>query len=157
MGRVYLETSFVSACVTTRTSLRSVYEREVSLQWWHDEAGKHELFVSDEVLNELSWPSYPQRDEALRLIHDVPVIPTTDDMIEYAKVLVERKTMPMPVGGDALHVAIAVVAGMDFVITWNVKQLANPKKVLHLTAVCLEHGYMCPQILRPDDMKELER
>jgi hypothetical protein len=157
MPRVYIETSFVSACVTTRTSLRSAYERETSLLWWSKERERHEVFVSDEVLNELSRPAYPRREEALRFIREVPVLTTNDDMVAFAQVLVSRMVMPTRVAGDALHVATAVVAGMDFVLTWNVKHLANPNKVLHLNAICIEHGYICPRILRPDDMQELER
>lgn len=154
---MYLETSFVSACVTERTSLRSAYERESSLLWWQNEAPQHELLVSDEVLNELSQPTYPRRTEALSFIRDVPVIAITKPMVEFARVLVESMVMPRPIAGDALHVATAVVSGMDYVVTWNVKHLANPNKVLHLNAVCVEHGYVTPRILRPDDMKELER
>ena len=62
----------------------------------------------------------------------------------------------LPSAGDALHVAVAVVAGMDYVLTWNVRHLANPNKVFHLAAVCQEYGYLVPRILRPDDLKEME-
>lgn len=157
MPRVYLETSFISACVTTRTSLRSRYERGTSLNWWENEASGHELYVSDEVLNELSSPRFPNRDTALGFIRDVPALPITEAMVEFAAVLVERMVMPRPVAGDALHVSIATIADMDFLVTWNVRHLANPNKLLHLNGVCLEFGHICPRILRPDDMLELER
>ncbi len=156
MARVYLETSFVSACVTTRTSLRSRYEKEASLAWWENEAVNHELLVSDEVLVELSQPTYPRRDDALRFIQDVPVLAVTEAMVEFASALVERMVMPKPVAGDALHVAIATVAGIDYLVTWNVRHLANPNKLPHLNALCQEFGHACPRILRPDDMRELE-
>ena len=115
------------------------------------------MFVSDEVLHELSRTVYPRREEALRFIQALPVIPVTEAMVRFAEVLVDRKVMPQPVAGDALHVAAAVVAGMDYVLTWNVRHLANPNKTLHLNAVCQEHGYIVPKILRPDDLKEMER
>ncbi len=152
-----METSFVSACVSTRATLRSSYEREASLLWWTKEARGHDLFVSDEVLGELSDPRYPRRAEALRFVQAVSVIPVTDAMARFATQLVERKLMPRPIAGDALHVAVAVVAAMDYMLTWNVRHLANPNKVLHLNAVCLEQGYLPPRILRPDDLQEMER
>ncbi|HNQ23863.1 MAG TPA: hypothetical protein PKK06_12280 [Phycisphaerae bacterium] len=34
MARVYVETSFFSACVSTRTSVRSLGWRETSNQWY---------------------------------------------------------------------------------------------------------------------------
>ncbi len=47
---VYLETSFVSACVSDRTDAKSVYRRETSLEWWNTQARRYDLFVSAEVL-----------------------------------------------------------------------------------------------------------
>jgi hypothetical protein len=73
-----------------------------------------------------------------------------------AEVLVEKRVMPKPVGGDALHVAVSTVAGVDYLLTWNVKHLANPNKAQHINAVCLEFGLLAPRILRPDDMMEIE-
>ena len=156
MVRVYLETSFVSACVTTRTSLRSVYERESSLRWWQDQATSSDRFISDEVLNELSHPKYPSRDRALEFVREVSVLGISEAMISFAQALVDRLVMPRPAAGDALHIAIATISHMDVILTWNVRHLANPNKVLHLYAICSEFGYLCPKVLRPDDLMELE-
>src|SRR5882757_649806 len=109
MSRIYLETSFVSACVTTRTSLRSTYEREASLAWWISDSTQNQLFVYDEVLIELGHPSYPRRGEALQFIHKIPVIGITEEMITFADVLVQRMVMPNPIRGDAMHVATGCV------------------------------------------------
>ena len=157
MARIYLETSFVSACVTNRTSLRSIYEREASLNWWTLDAARHELFVSDEVLSELSHPDYPQSEAALDFIRSITVLSILDEMVRFAAILVDRKVMPRPVAGDALHVATAVVSHMEYILTWNVRHLANPNKSLHLNAICTEHGYLAPRIVRPDDLEELDR
>ncbi len=52
MARVYLETSFFSACVSKRTSAKSIAWREASNEWWLTQATRHELFVSGEVVAE---------------------------------------------------------------------------------------------------------
>ena len=77
-------------------------------------------------------------------------------MVTLAVALVQRMVMPKSVGGDALHVAMATVSRGHYLLTWNVRQLANHNKVQHLTAVCLEFGLLPPKILRPDDMMEIE-
>ena len=59
MATVYLETSFVSACVTNRSDPASIYRRELSVEWWTAQAKRHELFISAEVLAELSQPGFP--------------------------------------------------------------------------------------------------
>jgi hypothetical protein len=65
--------------------------------------------------------------------------------------------MPGPVEeGDALHVAVAVVHQMDFVLTWNVRHLANPNKRTHLRTVCARCGYTIPELVTPEDLWEIE-
>lgn len=156
MARVYIETSFVSACVSTRTDVASAYQREASLAWWQSERQHHEVLISDAVINELSDRRYSQREAAYAFVEGVAVVSLTPQMVALAEVLVDRRVMPKPVGGDALHVAMATVAGVDYLLTWNVKHLANPKKAQHVNAVCLEFGLVAPRILRPDDMMEIE-
>ena len=56
MARVYLETSYVSSCVTDRNDTASAYRRQVSTGWWKEQRDKHTLFVAEEVLAELSHP-----------------------------------------------------------------------------------------------------
>lgn len=58
--------------------------------------------------------------------------------------------MPAPVAGDAVHVAVACVHGLEYILSWNVRHLANPNKVAHLRAVCTRAGYAPPAIVTPD-------
>jgi hypothetical protein len=76
-------------------------------------------------------------------------------MVALAEALVRAKAMPRPVAGDALHVAMATVPEMEYMLTWNVRHLANPNNVEHVTGVCREFGLVPPRILRPDDMMEM--
>ncbi|MBN1489056.1 MAG: type II toxin-antitoxin system VapC family toxin [Phycisphaerae bacterium] len=155
MARVYLETSFFSACVSTRTTTRSLYWREVSNEWWTFEAPRHDLVVSGEVIAELSDPAFPQRDQALTMVKGLPSLEISDEVIGLAEVLVKEKVMPGPVAGDALHVAAATWHSVEFLLTWNVKHLANPNKRTHLGTVCLRLGLVPPTIVTPDLLRGL--
>ena len=148
--RVYLETSFVSACVTDRTDPASIYRRDTSRQWWSTQAGRYDLFVSAEVLAELSHPNFRCREAALEFVHALPLLPITDEVRGMAEALVREKAMPGPVAGDAVHVAVATVHGVDYVLSWNVRHLANPSKTDHLRKICLRFGMLPPQIVTPD-------
>lgn len=121
MARVYLETSFVSACVSDRSDVRSLYRQDASLRWWRLERPKHEVLISDEVVAELSDPRYPKSGEALEFVAGVAVLAVTEPMVAFAEALVNRMVMPKPVGGDALHVAMATLSHCEYVLTWNVK------------------------------------
>lgn len=156
MAKVCLETSFVSACVTARTDPGSVHRKRVSLDWWATQRPRHEVLVSAEVVFELSKPEYPQREDALQFIDGIEALQLTADVAGMAAVLVRERVMPGPLTGDAMHVAAATVYGFEYVLSWNVRHLANPNKVRHLNAICLRFGLMPPQIVTPDHLWESE-
>jgi predicted nucleic acid-binding protein len=147
---VYLETSFVSECVSDRIDPVSTYRRTVSVDWWNSQRDSFNCFISAEVIAELRRPQYPHSSDALKIIRDVPLLPATDEALGLARLLIREKVMPGPLTGDAIHVAIAAVHGMEYILTWNVRHLANPNKVAHLGAICLRVGIMPPQIVTPD-------
>jgi hypothetical protein len=118
MARVYLETSSVSACVTNRTDPASIYRRDVSQDWWRTQAGRHELFISAEVVTELSRPTFPVSREALDWVRDVPLLDVDEEVRGFAEILVREMVMPAPVAGDAIHVSVACVHDVDYVLTW---------------------------------------
>ena len=152
--KVYLETSFVSACVTTRTDASSIHRKKESLEWWESERHKHRLLVSDEVLIELGNPAYPTRSEALAFIRDVPVLAINDEALGLARIFIAEQVMPLPLGGDAMHVAVATFAHAEYILSWNVRHLANPNKKLHLAKICMRLGLTPPAIVTPESLWE---
>ena len=125
MARVYLETSFFSACVSTRTSAKSVAWRETSIEWWRTQVARHELYVSDEAVAELSDPDFLQGPAALEMLRDLRLLELGPDVRGLAQILVREKVMPGPaVSGDALHVA---AADRDARFVDGVRRMSNVK------------------------------
>ncbi|MGH7213280.1 MAG: hypothetical protein ACREIT_00655 [Tepidisphaeraceae bacterium] len=110
--------------------------------------------MSQEVLEELSSPRYPQRADALEWIAPLNVLQITPGVRELASTLVRERVMPGPVTGDAVHIATAVVYEMEYVLSWNVRHLANPNKLVHLQTVCARHAFTAPRIVTPDHVWE---
>ena len=151
MSRVHLETSFLSACVSTRQDAASQVRRDQSRRWWVQQRGLHDLFVSAEVVRELSSPDYPHSDRAMALAASVSMLTLNDEIRGLAKILIRQKVMPGPEGaGDAVHVAVATVHQIDVVLSWNVRHLANRNKTAHLREICRRLGYVPPEILTPE-------
>jgi hypothetical protein len=50
---------------------------------------------------------------------------------------------------DALHIAIATVHGMDYLLTWNCRHIANAAMRNSLGAICQAAGYEIPVICTP--------
>ena len=157
MARVYLETSFFSARVSDRADPKSVVWRETSDEWWQTQAGRHDLYVSDEVVAELSAPDFPRGQPALEMLRGLRLLELTPDVLGLASILVTEKVMPAPsVSGDAIHVAAATIHRMEYVLSWNVKHMANPNKRAHLATICLRLGRIPPQIVTPDMLQETD-
>ena len=58
--------SFFSECCTIRTSEIARGRRATSLNWWENYAPKFDLYISREVVRELSSPDFP---DAVRELH----------------------------------------------------------------------------------------
>lgn len=152
VARVYLETSFFGVHAGSRTDAKSVYWRQVTREWWETRRQLHELLASTEVVAELSKEEFAERDDALALLRSVDVVDISDDAIGLGRLLVREQVMPGPLAGDAIHVAVAAVSGCEYLLSWNVKHLANPNKARHLTVICARAGYLSPRIVTPDTL-----
>ena len=128
----------------------SISRRETSREWWDTQRLRHELFISQEVVMELTSPGFGRREEALELVADIPLLEIDEEVAGVAEVFVKEHLMPTPIVGDAVHVATCAVHGVQYLISWNVRHLANPKKTTHLQAICRRLGLVPPQILTPD-------
>jgi hypothetical protein len=71
---------------------------------------------------------------------------------ELARKFVARRLVPDKVVEDALHVAIATTRGMDFLLTWNCRHIANAEVMGRLEAVCLELGFRMPTLCTPEQL-----
>ena len=156
MASVYLETSFVSALVTNRTDVTSLYRRGISREWWSSESCKHDLYISAEVERELSHPAFERSAAALDWIAKIPKLSITEEARGLAHLFVREQVMPAPAQGDALHVAVATAHGVEYMLSWNVRHLANRNKIRHLRVVCMRSGCAPPAIITPDLLWESE-
>jgi hypothetical protein len=88
------------------------------------------------------------------MIESLPVLPISDNAIELAERLVEAGSFPPNAAADALHIAIAAVNGIDFLLTWNFKHLANAIRRYNIESVIESSGLACPNICTPEELLE---
>ena len=101
------------------------------------------------------WGWFPNRDQALAMLSDLTVLEFTSEVVGLAGLLVTEKVMPAPaVEGDALHLAVAIIHQIEYLLTWNVRHLANPNKRTHLAVLCMRLGLAPPQLVTPDLLQE---
>ncbi|HEV7242718.1 MAG TPA: hypothetical protein VGQ36_26050 [Thermoanaerobaculia bacterium] len=61
-------------------------------------------------------------------------------------------TLPDKAASDALHVALAAVNGMDFLLTWNCTHIANGVVLKIVNAICRDNGYEPPIVCTPEEL-----
>ncbi|MCW5860178.1 MAG: hypothetical protein KIS63_17920 [Caldilineales bacterium] len=72
-----------------------------------------------------------------------------------AEKLVERQAVPQKSVEDALHMAIATAEGMEYLLTWNLRHIANAAMRKRIEQVCRDHGYEPPIMCSPQELMEV--
>ena len=106
--------------------------------------GGYEIYTSNIVLLEISRATILVRKRLEDLInkHQPLMLESSDESRRLAELYIQRGVIPPNKVEDALHVAIATVAEMDALITWNYKHLANFRKAEYFYGINLEQGYL---------------
>ena len=149
--KVYLETSFVNYLTGRQTSnVKIASEQAYTRQWWETEKNRCDVFVSGYTINESEdgGPEYVKR--RMDAIKGIPVLPDEQDrVVHLARKLLAGHAIPEGEVTDAMHIASAAVAGMDVLLTWNCKHLANPHTLPKTRSIVTAEGYVCPAVMTP--------
>ncbi len=84
----------------------------------------------------------------------MPLLDLTDAALELAERLVADGAIPTGSEEDALHVAVAAVHGMHYLMTWNCRHIANAATRGHIEATCAAAGYAAPVICTSEELLE---
>ena len=147
--RVYVETTIPSFYFETRTDPGMVARREWTRQWWKDAEERYELVTSVAVVEELARGRFPAREDCLRLVEPLPLVPIESAITEIVETYIARKVMPEDPVGDALHLAVASHHRCDFLLTWNCLHLANANKFDDIRRVNVMLGLFVPALVTP--------
>jgi hypothetical protein len=63
-----------------------------------------------------------------------------------------KSNLPPKAADDALHIAVATVYGVDYLLTWNCKHIANAQIQKKLTQISFDAGYELPTICTPYEL-----
>jgi hypothetical protein len=78
--------------------------------------------------------------DRLEALQNLPILPITPEVGNLAAALIQSGSLPAEARSDAIHVAVATLAGVDFLLTWNCRHLANPHLQKQLRAVMAARG-----------------
>ena len=150
--KVYIETSVISY-LTARPSktILGAAHQQITLAWWETRS-QYDLVVSESVLRECGAGDPDAAKKRLTVLNDVPLILITEQALDIANSLVAKGIIPAKAAEDALHIAIATVNGVDYLLTWNCRHIANPEIQRGIAAHLEEIGLSLPFICTPEEL-----
>ena len=152
-ARVYIETSVVSYYAARPSrDLVTAARQQVTREWWENELGTFDAYVSALVVREASAGDPQTVPERLTALADMPVLEINEAAESLAAELVERRVIPAQNVEDALHIALAAVHGMDYLVTWNFRHLNNARAKFAIETAIADRGLYSPVICSPEEL-----
>lgn len=152
---VYVETSVIGYLTSWSSGDLVVAARQkITRDWWGDASAKYDLIVSELVVREAGTGNPQAVQDRLAVLQSLPRLAITQEAEDLAKALLLQGAVPTTEPEDALHIALAAVNGIEYLVTWNFKHIANATMRLKISAVCVAAGYGPSTICSPEELAE---
>lgn len=153
MESVYLETTFISYLVARPSrDLLVAGHQQATYDWWTNRRNTFDCFVSQVVIDEASSGDSTEIQKRLAIIGNLLALEVTADAEALTQAIMTAGVLPPHAFPDAAHVAVSAVHGVDYLLTWNCKHLANAQIARRITVVCENLGHRMPIICTPEEL-----
>jgi predicted nucleic acid-binding protein len=153
-SKVYLETTIVSylAALPSRDIVVAGHQ-QLTQEWWTGRS-QFELFVSAAVIEEVARGDATIATRRTALLEGIPVLNLSADVHRVASRLLLDRAVPAKAIVDAVHIAVAAVNGIDYLLTWNCRHIANAAARGRIEQACRAEGLQAPVICTPEELME---
>jgi predicted nucleic acid-binding protein len=151
--KVYLDTSVISYLY----QLDAPEKMQDTLELWEIfKEGVYDVYISDIVLREIDRCSEEKLNIVLDYLEQISytIIETNQDTIEMAEKFIDFGILKQNSFDDCQHIAAAILAGCDIVISWNFKHIVNVRTVRNIKIITTLEGYKDLQIYPPSVLLE---
>ena len=153
---VYLETTIIGyLTIQPSRILRIAANKQTTHEWWTGHRHRISVFISRFVISECSAGDPNAATDRLRTLADIPLLELTNDAESLAAALLEGVPWPPKAATDALHIAVAAINGIDCLLTWNCRHIANPALRPRIETVCRKRNFEPPVICTPRELMEI--
>lgn len=150
--KVYIETSVISY-LTGRPSknvIEAGHQQSTYLFW--DRRSEFDLVASELVVTECGSGDASAANKRLDALFTIPPLDVTARSVELTKGLVVAGIIPSRASEDALHISIAAVHFVDYLLTWNCRHIANPEIQARIPENFQKQGLFLHFICTPDEL-----
>ncbi len=150
METVYIETSIVSFLVATRSrDVAIAGQQQITRDWWKLRRPLFQCVTSDETLREASRGDAAQAQLRVSALTGMATFWVTEEAENLAAQLLRTGALPVAARSDAVHLAVASVAHIDYLLTWNCRHLANAQILRRLGREASGQGWKLPLVCTP--------
>lgn len=150
---VYIETTIPSFLTARRASdIVIAGKQEVTRRWWAERREGYELFISQFVYDEAARGDSEAARARTEALHGIAFLAIDEDVLRLASAIVDSGVIPEKARTDAGHIALAARHGIDFLLTWNCRHIANAEILERIARVVSGQGYEVPVICTPDEL-----
>lgn len=128
-----------------------VAARQLASPTWWSNRHEYDLLVSQIVLDECRSGDSGAANERLELVRGIAVLDLTPQADDLAIALISGHGIPATEPRDALHIAIAATNGIQHLLTWNFRHIANPSTRNRIEVICRDCGFAPAIICSPDE------
>jgi hypothetical protein len=150
---VYIETSILGYLTARSTkNLILAANMEITKDWWEFRRNAFILYSSEAVLDEVAQGDSEIAAQRLEILRDFPLLALNQAVQDLAAQFLARSSLPPKAKVDAIHIAAATIHGMDYLLTWNCKHIANAQIQRKLAEISLDFGYVLPILCTPNEL-----
>jgi predicted nucleic acid-binding protein len=144
--RIYVDTSVFGGCLDHEFA-------EWSNALMDDfRSDRYVLVVSDVTAGEVAMAPEPVREVFSELLEIADNLPVTEEALELLRAYESHGILGRRFRNDMLHIAIATVAEVDVVVSWNFRHIVRLDKIRLFNGVNLECGYKPLTIYSPREV-----
>ncbi|MEX2173300.1 MAG: type II toxin-antitoxin system VapC family toxin [Pirellulaceae bacterium] len=154
---VYLETTIIGYLAMRMSAApRTAANQQMARDWWDNYRDQYEVLVSQFVIDECSAGDPVAARDRLAFLQGLPQLEITEEVNVLAEALIVGFALPTKATVDAFHVSVAAVNGVEYLLTWNCRHIANAALRPRIEKVCRGLGYEPPVICTPLELMEIE-
>lgn len=151
--KLYIETSTISYLVARPSrDLIIAANQQVTHEWWDTRRTEFDLYVSQIVIDEASEGDQEAAQQRLDKLKDIPLLELKIEALQLAEKFIQQQALPEKASQDALHISVATIYGMDYLLTWNCKHIANAMIIKKISRIATQRGYELPTICTPHEL-----
>lgn len=153
---VYIETTIPSYLAARPSNVFTEQAMQGATKlWWDTKRGDFDLYSSEEDFREAARGDEGAAKRRLEFLDGIPLLPVLPAVRDLTRHLVSTGLIPAKVESDALHLALAAVHGIDILLTWNCRHLANPVMQEKYREALRRFGYVLPGMASPQQLLNL--